>query len=134
MRTRAIRDGWYHTGDIGHLDAEGDLWIDGRLDDMIISGGENIHPLEVEDVLAAHPGVHEVAVVGAPDDRLGQKVVAVVVGDTTPEETQMPTASPPPCTLQATERVPVGGGASEEPIREDPPQSPTKRFRRSDSG
>ena len=83
---KAIRDGWYHTGDTGHLDADGDLWVDGRLDDMIISGGENIHPLEVEDVLAGHPGVREVAVVGAPDDRLGSRVVAVVVGDATPEE------------------------------------------------
>jgi len=84
--TKAIRDGWYHTGDTGHLDADGDLWVDGRLDDMIISGGENIHPLEVEDVLAGHPGVREVAVVGAPDDRLGSHVVAVVVGDVTAEE------------------------------------------------
>ena len=83
---KAIRDGWYHTGDTGHLDADGDLWVDGRLDDMIISGGENIHPVEVEDVLASCPGVSEVAVVGAPDDRLGTRVVAVVVGDVTAEE------------------------------------------------
>ena len=83
---KAIRDGWYHTGDIGRLDDDGDLWIDGRLDDMIISGGENIHPLEVEDVLAGHSDVEEVAVIGAPDDRLGQRVVAVVVGDATAEE------------------------------------------------
>jgi 2-furoate---CoA ligase len=83
---KAIRDGWYFTGDTGHLDADGDLWIDGRVDDMIISGGENIHPLEVEDVLAGHPGVREVAVVGGPDDRLGHRVVAVVVGDVTAEE------------------------------------------------
>ena len=83
---KAIRDGWYHTGDIGHLDDDGDLWIDGRLDDMIISGGENIHPLEVEDVLASHPNVREVAVIGAPDDRLGQHVVAVIVGDATAED------------------------------------------------
>jgi 2-furoate---CoA ligase len=83
---KALADGWYRTGDTGHLDADGDLWIDGRVDDMIISGGENVHPLEVEDVLAAHHGVHEVAVIGAPDDRWGQRVVAVVVGDTTAEE------------------------------------------------
>jgi 2-furoate---CoA ligase len=83
---KAIRDGWYHTGDVAHLDDDGDLWIDGRLDDMLISGGENIHPLEVENVLALHPGVLEVAVVGAPDERLGQRVVAVVVGTATPDE------------------------------------------------
>lgn len=83
---KAIREGWYHTGDTGHLDEDGDLWIDGRVDDMIVSGGENVHPLEVEDVLAGHPGVREVAVVGAPDDRLGQRVVAVLVGTATEEE------------------------------------------------
>ena len=83
---KAIRDGWYHTGDVGRLDGDGDLWLDGRLDDMIVSGGENIHPLEVEDVLARHPAVQEVAVVGVPDDRLGHHVVAVVVGATTAEE------------------------------------------------
>jgi 2-furoate---CoA ligase len=58
----------------------------GRVDDMIVSGGENIHPLEVEEVLARHPGVVEVAVVGAPDDRLGHRVVAVVVGTATEQE------------------------------------------------
>jgi 2-furoate---CoA ligase len=83
---KAIRDGWYHTGDTGHLDEDGDLWVDGRLDDMIISGGENIHPLEVEDVLAGHTGVLEVAVIGTADERLGQRVVAIVVGDATEEE------------------------------------------------
>jgi 2-furoate---CoA ligase len=85
---KAIRDGWYHTGDVGRLDADGDLWVVGRVDDMIVSGGENIHPLEIEDVLARHPAVREVAVVGAPDDRLGHRVVAVVVagGDVQAEE------------------------------------------------
>jgi 2-furoate---CoA ligase len=83
---KAIRDGWYHTGDTGHLDEDGDLWVDGRVDDMIISGGENIHPLEVEDVLAGHAGVLEVAVVGVPDERLGQRVVAFVVGAVSEEE------------------------------------------------
>ena len=52
---KAIQDGWYHTGDTGHLDEDGDLWIDGRVDDMIVTGGENVHPLEVEDVLAGAP-------------------------------------------------------------------------------
>ena len=78
---RAIRDGWYHTGDVGRIDEDGDLWVVGRVDDMVVSGGENIHPVEVEDVLARAPGVGEVAVVGAPDDRLGQRVVAYVVAD-----------------------------------------------------
>jgi len=78
---KAIRDGWYHTGDVGRIDEDGDLWVVGRVDDMIISGGENIHPVEVEDVLAHAPGVREVAVIGSPDDRWGQRVVACVVVD-----------------------------------------------------
>ena len=82
----AIRAGWYHTGDMGRLDADGELWVEGRVDDMIGSGGENVHPLEVEDVLARHPGVQEVAVVGAPDERWGQRVVAVVVGSASEAE------------------------------------------------
>jgi 2-furoate---CoA ligase len=78
---KAIRDGWYHTGDVGRTDEEGDLWVVGRVDDMVISGGENVHPVEVEDVLARAPGVREVAVIGASDERLGQHVVACVVAD-----------------------------------------------------
>jgi len=78
---KAIRDGWYQTGDVGRIDEEGDLWVVGRVDDMVISGGENIHPVEVEDVLARAPGVREVAVIGAPDDRWGQRVLAYVVAD-----------------------------------------------------
>jgi 2-furoate---CoA ligase len=83
---KAIQDGWYRTGDTGHLDDDGDLWIDGRVDDMIVSGGENVHPLEVEDVLASHPGVVEVAVIGVPDERLGHHVTAIVVGTASAEE------------------------------------------------
>jgi 2-furoate---CoA ligase len=76
---KALRDGWYFTGDMGWLDGEGELHVAGRVDDMIISGGENIHPVEVEDVLARHPGVADVAVVGEPDPRWGERVVAFVV-------------------------------------------------------
>jgi 2-furoate---CoA ligase len=83
---RALRDGWYRTSDVGRIDEDGDLWVEGRVDDMVISGGENIHPLEVESVLARHPGVREVAVAGVPDDRFGQRVTAWVVGTATAEE------------------------------------------------
>jgi 2-furoate---CoA ligase len=76
---KAIREGWYFTGDLGVIDDEGDLFVVGRVDDMIISGGENIHPLEVEDVLSKHPKVSEVAVVGEDDDRWGQIVAAYIV-------------------------------------------------------
>ena len=76
---KALRDGWYFTGDLGSLDAEGDLTVSGRVDDMIISGGENIHPVEVEDVLTRHPQVLDAAVVGTPDEKWGQKVTAFIV-------------------------------------------------------
>jgi 2-furoate---CoA ligase len=79
---RALRDGWYFTGDMGYLDAEGELFVSGRVDDMIITGGENVHPVEVEDVLARHPLVRDVAVVGEPDERWGERVVAFVVPGT----------------------------------------------------
>ncbi|SHM61144.1 long-chain-fatty-acid--CoA ligase [Cryptosporangium aurantiacum] len=72
-------DGWLHTGDIGSLDAEGYLTISDRLKDMIITGGENVFPAEVEAVLADHPDVAGVAVVGRPDPTWGEAVVAVVV-------------------------------------------------------
>jgi 2-furoate---CoA ligase len=75
---KAIRDGWYFTGDLGWLDDDGDLTLAGRIDDMIISGGENIHPEEVEDTLDASPLVRRAAVVGLEDERWGQKVTAFV--------------------------------------------------------
>ncbi len=75
---KALRDGWYFTGDTGCIDADGDLFVTGRVDDMIISGGENISPVDIESVLSLHPGVDEVAVAGLPDERWGQKVVAFV--------------------------------------------------------
>ena len=76
---RALAFGWYHTGDLGSLDADGYLWIRDRIDHMINSGAENVYPREVEDALVEHPGVLEVAVVGEPDDTWGQVVAAHVV-------------------------------------------------------
>lgn len=75
----AMYKGWYHSGDIGRLDEDGFLWVNDRVDDMIISGGENIYPREVEDLLHGHPGVLDVAVVGQPNDRWGETVTAFVV-------------------------------------------------------
>jgi fatty-acyl-CoA synthase len=76
---RAIRDdGWFPTNDSGWLDAAGFLFVEGRLDDVIVRGGENISPGEIEDVLRAHPGVADVAVIGLPDDEWGERVAAVV--------------------------------------------------------
>ena len=72
-------DGWFHTGDMGHLDEEGYLYVDGRGKDMIISGGENIYPAEVENVLVAHPAVADCAVIGVPDEVWGESVKACVV-------------------------------------------------------
>lgn len=71
---------WYYTGDLGYLDDEGYLYVVDRKDDMIISGGENIYPTEIEDVLFSHPGITEAAVVGEPDDEWGERVVAYIVG------------------------------------------------------
>ncbi|MFM8408865.1 MAG: class I adenylate-forming enzyme family protein [Alphaproteobacteria bacterium] len=86
----ALRGGWMHTGDVGRLDADGRLFVVDRLKDMIIRGGNNVIPSEVEAALASHPGVREVAVVGRPDAYLGEEVVAVVVpaegASPTPEE------------------------------------------------
>lgn len=74
-----IRDGWLHTGDVGILDEDGYLRIVDRIKDLIIRGGENIYPKEIEVVISGHPGVLEVAVVGLPDPTYGEKVVAHVV-------------------------------------------------------
>ena len=75
----ALRDGWYHTGDLGALDADGYLFVVDRMKDMIVSGGENVYSIEVEDVLHRHPAVVEAAVFGIPDRRWGEAVHAVVV-------------------------------------------------------
>lgn len=75
---KALHGGWYFTGDTGFVDGDGDLFVTGRVDDMMISGGENVSPVEIESVLSLHASVGEVAVVGLPDERWGQKVTAFV--------------------------------------------------------
>jgi malonyl-CoA/methylmalonyl-CoA synthetase len=72
-------DGWFRTGDLGHLDEDGYLVLDGRSTELIITGGYNVYPREVEEVLGGHPSVREVAVVGRPSERWGEEVTAVVV-------------------------------------------------------
>lgn len=76
---RTIRDGWLHTGDIGKFDDEGYLYILDRMKDMIIMSGENIYPIEIEDVILEHPAVAQTAVIGAPEPRRGEVVCAVVI-------------------------------------------------------
>ena len=87
--SKEVVDGHVNTGDMGHFDAEGRLYIDGRSDDMIVSGGENIFPGEVEDRLTAHPAIADAVVIGVPDDEFGQVLQAFVVaaaGSSAPRE------------------------------------------------
>jgi fatty-acyl-CoA synthase len=76
---KALYKGWYHSGDLGYMDSDGYLYISDRVDDMIISGGENVYPREVEDVLYEHPGVLDAAVLGEPHEKWGEQVTAVIV-------------------------------------------------------
>jgi acyl-CoA synthetase (AMP-forming)/AMP-acid ligase II len=73
LTRQVVRDGWFHTGDLGYLDDEQFLFIVDRKKDMIVSGGENIYSREVEVALVAHPEVAEVAVIGVPDERWGER-------------------------------------------------------------
>jgi long-chain acyl-CoA synthetase len=76
---QALRGGWLHTGDLGALDAQGFLTLLDRAKDLVISGGSNIYPREIEDVLLEHPGVAEAAVIGVPDAEWGESVMALIV-------------------------------------------------------
>ncbi|WP_242217594.1 fatty acid--CoA ligase [Bacillus cereus group sp. BfR-BA-01380] len=76
---KALYKGWYHSGDLGYVDRDGYLYVADRVDDMVVSGGENIYPREIEDFLYTHEGVLDVAVLGEKDDLWGQRVVAYVV-------------------------------------------------------
>jgi 2-furoate---CoA ligase len=75
---KALREGWYLTGDTGYFDPDGDLFVTGRVDDMIITGGENVSPVEIESCLSLHPAVSEVAVVGLADERWGKIIAAFI--------------------------------------------------------
>jgi len=75
----AMKSGWLHTGDIGYLDEDGDLFVVDRVKDMIIRGGENIYPAELEDIIYRFPGVAEAAIVGTPDPTYGEDIVAFIV-------------------------------------------------------
>jgi long-chain acyl-CoA synthetase len=74
----ALRDGWLHSGDLGYMDEDGFYFIVDRAKDLVIRGGYNVYPREIEEVLYAHPAIGEAAVIGKPDERLGEEVVAVV--------------------------------------------------------
>ena len=80
---QTMLDGALHTGDLGYIDEEGDLWVIQRRTDLIVTGGENVYPAEVEAVLLSHPNVREACVVGIPDPEWGQSVAAVVVSNAT---------------------------------------------------
>ena len=73
------RTSWIETGDLAYRDAEGDIFLCGRVDDMIISGGENVYPIELENILTQHPDIDSVAVFGIPDQEFGQRLKAVVI-------------------------------------------------------
>jgi fatty-acyl-CoA synthase len=84
--SKALIDGLMSTGDVGHFDEHGRLFVDGRDDDMIVSGGENVFPREVEDLLAEHPAVNDVAVIGVDDEQFGQRLKAFVVVSPGPDQ------------------------------------------------
>ena len=118
---KAIQGGWYRTGDLGKLDDDGELYVVGRVDDMIISGGENIYPEEVEDTLARSGLVAGCAVVGMPDERLGARVVAFVE----PAAAGLTSAQLDEVCLKAASRGSSGRATmcSSNPSRAPPPAS-----------
>jgi 2-furoate---CoA ligase len=86
---KALREGWYFTGDTGFVDPDGDLFVTGRVDDLIITGGENVSPVEIESCLSLHPAVSEVAVVGLADEKWGKVVAAFVKRSRPVSETEL---------------------------------------------
>jgi fatty-acyl-CoA synthase len=123
--SREVVGGLMSTGDLGHLDAAGRLFIDGREDDMIVSGGENVFPQEVADALIAHPGVADAACIGVPDEQFGERLRAYVV--------PAPGAAPTPDALLAHLRATVARYKLPREIHLIPeiPRNPTGKVQRS---
>ncbi len=119
-------DGWFPTHDVARFDAEGYLFIEGRADDTIIRGGENIAPAEIEDVLGRYPAVRDVAVVGLPDEEWGQRIVAVIV--------ERPNQRIDPEAVQAFVRSHLRGSRTpdEVVVTEELPYGPTGKLLRRD--
>ena len=126
----AIRDGWLHTGDVGYVDSDGYFFIVDRSKDMIIRGGENIYPREIEEVLYTHPGVLECAVIGIPDEVRGEEVLAVVapkpgaeldVGELREFAAQHLSAFKVPTRVEIRSELPKNatGKILKQPLRED---------------
>ncbi len=112
-----LKDGWLYTGDMGSFDERGYLTLRDRSKDVVISGGSNIYPREVEEVLLEHPGVSEAAVVGAPDAEWGEVVVAFIVGAVEPARVgRSPVGAHRP--LQTPQALPVRGRVAQEQLRQ----------------
>jgi long-chain acyl-CoA synthetase len=118
------RDGWFRTGDFGRLDPEGYLWITGRRKEMMIVGGENVFPAEIEDCLSRHPAVAEVGVVGVPDERRGEAPKAFVV------LAEGAAATAEDLSRFCRERLPLPKVPREIVFRDELPKSPTGKVMR----
>ncbi len=117
------KDGWLRTGDAGYMDEDGYLYIHDRIKDMIISGGENIYPAEVESAICDHPDVAEAAVIGIPDDQWGEAVKAVVVmkqGKSATADRHRQLHPHPYRRLQDAEVGRLHRGAATQPVGQDP--------------
>ena len=132
-RSGTVEDGWFNTRDAGRVDADGFLFVQGRLDDVIVRGGENLSPGEIEAVLLDHPAVLEAAVVGIPDVEWGERVVAAVVlrpGDEVTEDELRAHVQGVLRSARTPERIRVQRRAALQRDRQAPPPRPPRRARR----